>query len=161
MRVVALLCLCFAAFARALVTRQVGCARRLITAATGSNRVQTALYDVPLELTGQLDPSKKWDVKFIFEGKEKVVSVCEDTSFLDMGEKIFDGVDSSCRNGICTTCAGQVVEGRDKVKLAVHGLGQAQIGTSICQCSKSRFSLVFGREQSYLDPIHFTVTHVL
>lgn len=89
---------------------------------------QTALRDVPLELTGQLDPSKKWDVKFIFEGEEKVVSISEDTSFLDMGEKLFDGVPSSCRNGICTTCAGQVVEGRDKVKLAVHGLGVPQIG---------------------------------
>jgi len=91
-------------------------------------RITTALRDVPLELTGQLDPSKKWDVKFIFGGEEKVVSVSEGTSFLDTGEKIFNDVPSSCRNGICTTCAGQVVEGRDKVKLAVHGLGAPQIG---------------------------------
>jgi ferredoxin len=91
-------------------------------------RITTTLRDVPLELTGQLDPSKKWDVKFIFDGEEKVVSVSEGTSFLDVGEKIFNDVPSSCRNGICTTCAGQVVEGRDKVKLAVHGLGAPQIG---------------------------------
>ena len=32
----------------------------------------------------------------------------EDKSMLEMGESIFDGVDSSCRNGVCTTCAGQV-----------------------------------------------------
>lgn len=93
------------------------------------------VYDVPLELTGQLDPSKKWDVKFIYKGEEKVVSVSEDCSFLEMGEKIFDGVESSCRNGICTTCAGQVVQGRDNVKLAVHGLGKEQIEQGfLCAC---------------------------
>ena len=33
---------------------------------------KTLLRDVPLELTGQLDPKKTWDVKFIFRGEEKV-----------------------------------------------------------------------------------------
>jgi len=74
--------------------------------------VSTApLYDIPLELSGRLDASRSWDVKFIFNGQEKVVSVPEDTSMLEMGESIFDGVDSSCRNGVCTTCAGQVSVG--------------------------------------------------
>jgi len=95
------------------------------------------LKDIPLELTGRLDASKKWPVKFIFKGEEKVVEVSEDTSILEMGEKIFDGVESSCRNGVCTTCAGQVVEGRDNTLLAVHGLGKPQIAQGFvctCQC---------------------------
>jgi hypothetical protein len=66
------------------------------------------LFGVPLELTGQLDPSKKWDVKFIYNGEEKMMSVPEDTCFLECGEKLWDDVPSSCRNGVCTTCAGQV-----------------------------------------------------
>lgn len=71
-------------------------------------RVPSQLRDVPLELEGQLDPSRKWDVTFRFNGEEKVVSMPEDMSALEMGESIFDGVDSSCRNGVCTTCAGRV-----------------------------------------------------
>ena len=63
---------------------------------------------IPMELEDKLDSSRNWDVKFIFKGEEKIVSVCEDTSLLEMGESIFDGVDSSCRSGICTTCAGKV-----------------------------------------------------
>lgn len=66
------------------------------------------LKDVPLELTGQLDPSKVWPVKFIFKGEEKIINVSEGTSFLEASEKSFDDVESSCRNGVCTTCAGQV-----------------------------------------------------
>lgn len=78
-----------------------------------SNRVNNQkrlqpLNDVPLELTGKLDSSKSWDVKFIFQGKEKIVKIKEDTSFLECGEKIFDNIPSSCRNGVCTTCAGKV-----------------------------------------------------
>lgn len=30
------------------------------------------LQAIPLELTGQLDATKSWDVKFIFNGEEKV-----------------------------------------------------------------------------------------
>ena len=63
---------------------------------------------VPLELEGELDPSKSWDVKLIFNGIEKIVKVPEDTSVLEIGEKVFKGVQSSCRNGVCTTCSGQV-----------------------------------------------------
>lgn len=66
------------------------------------------LHDVPLEIADKLDPTKSWDVKFIFNGEEKVVSMCEDTSVLEKGEEIFGGVESSCRNGVCTTCAGRV-----------------------------------------------------
>lgn len=73
-----------------------------------ANREITLLREVPLELTGQLDESKSWDVKFVFQGVEKIVNVREDTSILESAEKIFKGVQSSCRNGVCTTCAGQV-----------------------------------------------------
>jgi ferredoxin len=61
----------------------------------------------PVEIAYQLDPSKSWDVKFIFNGEENTVSVKEDCSMLEASEKIFD-VESSCRNGVCTTCAAQV-----------------------------------------------------
>jgi hypothetical protein len=66
------------------------------------------MMSVPLELEGQLDPTKSWEVKLIFDGKEKIVNVPEDCSMLEAGEKVFDGVNSSCRNGVCTTCSGQV-----------------------------------------------------
>ena len=66
------------------------------------------VWAVPMELTGQLDPSKKWEVRVKYGDQEKVVLVSEDTSMLELGEKEFDGVDSSCRNGVCATCAGQV-----------------------------------------------------
>lgn len=84
--------------------------RSLLQGPTKNGRVSIApLYDIPLELSGRLDASRSWDVKFVFNGQEKVVSVPEDKSMLEMGESIFDGVDSSCRNGVCTTCAGQVL----------------------------------------------------
>ena len=66
------------------------------------------MMSVPLELEGQLDPTKSWEVKLIFDGKEKVVNVPKDCSMLEAGEKVFDGVNSSCHNGVCTTCSGQV-----------------------------------------------------
>jgi ferredoxin len=94
-----------------------------------------ALNKIPLELTGKLDPSKSWDVKFIFNGEEKIVSVPEDSSVLEIAEKNFDGVDSSCRNGVCTTCAGLVVEGKDSFLMAVHGLGEPQLDVGfVCTC---------------------------
>lgn len=67
------------------------------------------MMSVPLELEGQLNPSKVWEVKLLFNGKEKTVLVPEDESILEAGEKVFEGVNSSCRNGVCTTCSGQVV----------------------------------------------------
>ena len=106
-----------------------------------SSRTQTNLNDVPLELSGKLDPSKKWDVTLEFNGISKIVSVSEGSSILDIAETVFDGenalakllhftetehyimglcsrsstkyslilgVESSCRNGVCTTCAGKV-----------------------------------------------------
>lgn len=35
-------------------------------------RSETSLYEIPLELTGQLDSSKTWDVTFLYNGEEKV-----------------------------------------------------------------------------------------
>jgi hypothetical protein len=64
---------------------------------------------IPVELEGQLDGSRKWDVKFIFNGEEKVMTVAEDMSLLEAGEELFYGVDSSCRNGVCTSCAAKVL----------------------------------------------------
>lgn len=67
------------------------------------------LHEVPLELAGKLDASKSWNVKFLYEGQEKTVLVREDTCLLESGERIFDSLPSSCRNGVCTTCAGKVL----------------------------------------------------
>ena len=88
----------------------------------------------------------------------------EDTSILESAEKLFDNIESSCRNGVCTTCAGkvlyllflmlvyylhyisflilpifpsyvQIIEGKENTKLAVHGLGEPQIAAGfICTC---------------------------
>eukprot|EP01035_Chromulina_nebulosa_P018176 gene18176-23834_t len=88
-----------------------------------------------MELTGRLDPSKKWLVKFIYKGEEKEVEITEATSFLEIGEKIFEDVESSCRNGVCTTCSGKVLQGRENVELAVSGLGVPQLEQGfICAC---------------------------
>ena len=37
-----------------------------------SFKPSTSLNAIPLELTGQLDASKTWDVKFIYNGEERV-----------------------------------------------------------------------------------------
>ena len=97
----------------------------------------TRLNPVPLELEGQLNPENKWEVKFILDGEEKIVTVSEGDSLLESAEKIFDSgsVPSSCRNGVCTTCAAQVTEGRNSAKLAVHGLGEPQLDAGfVCTC---------------------------
>jgi ferredoxin len=97
--------------------------------------IESKLRAVPLELEGQLDPSASWEVKFILDGVEKVATVSEGDSLLESAEKLFDDVPSSCRNGVCTTCAARVVEGRDSTKLAVHGLGEPQIDAGfVCSC---------------------------
>lgn len=54
------------------------------------------LYAVPLELEGQLDASRKWDVTLEFNGVSKVVSVSEGSSILDVAEVAFDGM-GTCR----------------------------------------------------------------
>jgi hypothetical protein len=50
---------------------------------------KTPLNEVPLELTGQLDPSKKWQVTLRLNGEEKVVNIREDQSVLEKAEKVF------------------------------------------------------------------------
>eukprot|EP01036_Dinobryon_divergens_P029025 gene29026-38071_t len=92
---------------------------------------------VPAELEGQLNPANSWEVKLVFNGKEKIVHVPEDCSMLEAGENAFDGVNSSCRTGICSTCAAQVVEGQENTLLAVHGLDLEQVAAGFvcaCQC---------------------------
>jgi hypothetical protein len=54
-------------------------------------RASTSLAAMPMELTGQLDPSRKWDVTLEFNGETKVVSIAEGTSILEASEKIWDG----------------------------------------------------------------------
>jgi len=97
---------------------------------------KTALNDVPLELTGRLDPAKTWDVTLEFEGQTKVVTISEGTSVLDCAEKAFgDAIESSCRNGVCTTCAGQVVKDRQNTLQAVNCLGKPQLDAGfVCTC---------------------------
>jgi ferredoxin len=68
----------------------------------------TKLHDIPMELTGQLDPNTKWNVKLIYRGEERIINISEDTSVLEAAEKLWDDAPSSCRNGVCTTCAGRV-----------------------------------------------------
>ena len=94
-----------------------------------------SLNSIPLELEGKLSESKKWPVKFIFLGEEKVFDVPESVSLLEFGESVFDGVESSCRNGICITCAARIEEGRENVLLAVNGLAKSQIDLGfVCSC---------------------------
>ena len=73
-----------------------------------ASRPQTSLFEVPMELIGQLDPNQKWTVRLIYKGQEKEEVISEDTSVLEAAEKIWRDAPSSCRNGVCTTCAGQV-----------------------------------------------------
>ena len=53
---------------------------------------KTSLNEIPLELSGQLDPSKIWDVTLEFNGVQKVVSISEGNSILEIAETIFDGM---------------------------------------------------------------------
>ena len=55
-----------------------------------------------------------------YQGETKVIKVSEDTCILEAAEKEFDAP-NSCRNGICTTCAGRVKAG-DKSSYKV-GMG--------------------------------------
>jgi hypothetical protein len=65
-------------------------------------RSPTTLFELPLELTGQLDPNKKWDVIFRFNGEDKVVSISEDTSVLLRAEKVFgSGALSILSTAVC------------------------------------------------------------
>ena len=101
----------------------------------GARQRRSRLHEIPLELEGQLNADNKWTVKFIYNGEEKEVEVSEGDSILESAEKVYDYVESSCRNGVCTTCAGQVVEGRENTKIAVHGLGKPQIEAGfVCTC---------------------------
>ena len=63
----------------------------LSTRQQASKTSKTTLYDIPLELSGQLDASKVWDVTLEFNGVQKVVSISEGNSILEIAETIFDG----------------------------------------------------------------------
>eukprot|EP00752_Nemacystus_decipiens_P003952 g3619.t1 len=83
---------------------------------------------VPLELEGQLDEGKEWEVELELDGVTKTVKVQEGTSVLYAAKSVFDDPPCSCQQGICTTCAGFIREGtRDKnYKVAVDALGEDQ-----------------------------------
>ena len=88
-----------------------------------------------IELTGRLDPSKKWDVTLVYNDEEKVVNISEGQCVLECAEKTFRGVESSCRNGVCTTCAGQVVAERQNIIQAVNCLGKPELDAGfVCAC---------------------------
>ena len=65
-----------------------------------STRITSLLRECPLELTGQLDPSKSWPVKFVYGDKETEFTVAEDCSLLEAAESLFDDVPSSCSKSI-------------------------------------------------------------
>ncbi|GAB5030965.1 ferredoxin [Nannochloropsis oceanica] len=88
-------------------------------------RRTSAVKVVPLELEGQLDPTKSWEVKMTYLGETKVLTVCEDTPILEAALKEWD-VPCSCRNGICTTCAGRIIAMPGSKKEAIHGLSAEQ-----------------------------------
>ena len=64
-----------------------------------SSRFKTLLHTIPYELVGKLDPTKSWPVKFVYEDKEVEAIAPESLSLLEVGEKIFKDLPSSCRNG--------------------------------------------------------------
>ncbi|KAG5189902.1 2Fe-2S ferredoxin-type domain-containing protein [Tribonema minus] len=109
-------------FIAAPATRVAGCTQ----CARASS---SALRSVPLELEGKLDPSKSWEVELVLDGETKKVTVPEGTSVLEAAEMVFDDPPFSCRNGVCTTCAGFIEEGRDSHLMAVHGLGRDILAT--------------------------------
>lgn len=99
------------------------------------NSHQTAVRATPRELEGQLNLSQHWDVTFRCNGIEKVAKVCEDKSLLEAGERIFDNVESSCRMGVCTTCAAKVIENIDSVNCGIDALSKSQRDAGfICTC---------------------------
>ena len=90
---------------------------------------------IPLEISGKVDPSKSWPVKFILNGEEKIHTVKEGTSMLEAAEQIYTDAPYSCRNGVCTTCSAKIVAGRENVLLAVHGLAETLIKIDyVCSC---------------------------
>ena len=104
---------------------------------------QTPLVDAAIELTGRLDPSKNWDVTLVLNGEEKVVSISEGQSVLECAEKQFKGVESSCRNGVCTTCASLLLSPSPPFSSssppnflqAVNCLGKAELDAGfVCAC---------------------------
>jgi ferredoxin len=96
---------------------------------------RTVVAAIPLELTGQLDETKSWPVKYMFDGQEKTVDVPESMSLLEFAETIFEDVPFSCRNGICITCAAKIESGRENTLLAVSGMGEPQLDAGfVCSC---------------------------
>jgi ferredoxin len=97
--------------------------------------ISKALSVVPLEIKGKVDPKKKWDVKFVLNGVEKVASVSETTSLLEAAEELYKDAPYSCRNGVCTTCSAKITTGRSNIVLAVHGLGEPILNLDyVCSC---------------------------
>jgi len=118
-----------------MIVAMMGAVSALLPGASFTRARMMRSNAVPLELEGQLNPKNKWEVKFIFDGVEKTVEVSEGDSLLESAEKIFEDAPFSCRNGVCTTCAARITEGRENTKLAVHGLGEPQIEAGfVCSC---------------------------
>lgn len=63
-----------------------------------------------------------------FDGDVRTLTVKEGTSVLNAAKSVYDNPPHSCQNGICTTCAGLIREGKEgeNYKVAVDALGPDQ-----------------------------------
>ncbi|MEO0843390.1 MAG: 2Fe-2S iron-sulfur cluster-binding protein [Cyanobacteria bacterium J06636_27] len=55
--------------------------------------------------------SKTYTVEFIHQGKTHTIQVPEDKTILSVAEEAGLELPSSCNAGVCTTCAGKIVNG--------------------------------------------------
>ncbi|KAG5187177.1 2Fe-2S ferredoxin-type domain-containing protein [Tribonema minus] len=114
-----------AAVAAAMLAGQ---ASAFLMAPTLARNTATVRSAMPQELETELDPARTWEVELTLNGETKVVTIPEGTSVLEAAELVFDDPPNSCRNGVCSTCAGHIDGGANSVRYAVSGLGQDLLG---------------------------------
>lgn len=84
--------------------------------------------DIPLELEGKLDSAREWEIEMELDGEVQVLTVKEGTSVLNAAKSVYDSPPHSCQQGICTTCAGFIREGKEgeSYRVAVDALSNEQ-----------------------------------